>query len=177
MVPYVALPYFGDPANNFSNTGAGLVGTIWEKIYLCNGNNGTPDLRGRVTVGVTSGMNGTVPMSPAVDPNNNNPAYSISSTAGSNNVTLLESQMPIHTHAAAAIVTPNPHSHTLNNSGANASGSGEDSGQKTMKSGSGTFLTGDTTLAVSVTNTNAGGSFSHPNYQPGIGCFYIMYIP
>jgi len=177
MVPYVAVPYFGDISNNFSNTGAGLVGTIWEKIYLCNGNNGTPDLRGRVTVGVTTGMNGTVPMSPVVDPNNNNPNYSVSSTAGSNNITLLENQMPTHTHAATATITPNPHNHTLNNTGANATGTGADSGQKTMRSGSGTFVTGDTTLTVSVTNASAGGSFPHPNYQPGIGCFYIMYIP
>jgi microcystin-dependent protein len=177
MVPYTAVPYFGDPANNFSNTGAGLVGTIWEKIYLCNGNNGTPDLRGRVVVGVTTGMNGTVPMSPAVDPSNNNPNYSISSTAGSNNVILLENQMPTHTHSAVAVVTPNPHNHTLNNSGANATGTGASAEQKTMKSGSGTFVTGDTTLDVAVTNANTGGSSPHPNFQPGIGSFYIMYIP
>jgi microcystin-dependent protein len=178
MVPYVAVPFF-DPSisGKFDNTGAGIVGTIWEKIYLCNGNNSTPDLRGRVTVGVTSGMNGTVPMSPAVDPNNNNPAYSLSSTAGSNNVILIESQMPTHTHAAVATVLPNPHNHTLNNTGANATGTGADSGQKTMRSGSGTFVTGDTTLAVEVVNASAGGSSSHPNFQPGIGCFYIMYIP
>jgi len=177
MVPYVAVPYFGSISGNFSNTGAGLVGTIWENIYLCNGDNGTPDLRGRVTVGVTTGMNGVTPLSPVVDPNNNNPNYSISSTAGSNNVILLENQMPIHTHAALAVVTPNPHNHTLNNTGANATGLGGDSSQKTMKSGSGSFVTGDVTLAVSVTNANAGGSFPHPNFQPGIGCFYIMYIP
>lgn len=177
MVPYVAVPYFGNTSGNFDNTGAGLIGTIWEKIYLCNGDNNTPDLRGRVTVGVTTGMNGATPLSPVVDPTFNNPNYSISSTAGSNNITLIESQMPTHTHAAAATVTPNPHNHTLNNTGANATGTGADSGQKTMRSGSGTFVTGDTTLAVSVTNASAGGSFPHPNFQPGIGCFYIMYIP
>jgi len=177
MVPYVAVPYFGNTSGNFDNTGAGLIGTIWEKIYLCNGDNNTPDLRGRVTVGVTTGMNGVTPLSPVVDPFFNNPNYSISSTAGSNNITLIESQMPTHTHAAVATVTPNPHNHTLNNTGANATGTGEDSGQKTMRSGSGTFVTGDTTLTVSVTNASAGGSFPHPNFQPGIGCFYIMYIP
>jgi len=178
MVPYVALPFF-DPSvsGKFDNTGAGIIGTIWEKIYLCNGSNGTPDLRGRVTVGATSGMEGSVPMSPVVDPNNNNPAYSLSSTAGSNNITLLENQMPTHTHAAAASILPNPHNHTLNNSGANATGLGGDVNQKTMKSGSGTFTTGDVSLTVSVINSPTGGSSSHPNYQPGIGCFYIMYIP
>jgi len=177
MVPYVALPYFGSTSGNFDNTGAGLVGTIWENIYLCNGDNNTPDLRGRVAVGVTTGMNGVTPLSPVVDPNFNNPNYSISSTAGSNNITLLESQMPTHTHSALATVSPNPHNHTLNNSGANAAGTGTSAEQKTMKSGSGTFVTGDTILTVAVTNASAGGSFPHPNFQPGIGCFYIMYIP
>lgn len=177
MVPYVAVPYFGSTSGNFDNTGAGLVGTIWENIYLCNGDNGTPDLRGRVTVGVTTGMNGATPMSPVVDPNFNNPSYSVSSTAGSNNITLLESQMPTHTHSAVATVTPNPHNHSLNNSGANATGTGSDPAQKTMRSGSGTFVTGDTILQVGVVNATAGGSFPHPNFQPGIGCFYIMYIP
>jgi len=177
MVPYVALPYFGSTSGNFDNTGAGLIGSIWEKIYLCNGDNNTPDLRGRVTVGVTTGMNGATPLSPVVDPNFNNPNYSVSSTAGSNNITLIESQMPTHTHAAVATVLPNPHNHSLNNTGANATGTGGDSSQKTMKSGSGTFVTGDTTLEVGVVNASAGGSFPHANFQPGIGCFYIMYIP
>jgi microcystin-dependent protein len=85
--------------------------------------------------------------------------------------------MPTHTHSAVAVVTPNPHNHTLNNTGANATGTGADSGQKTMRSGSGTFVTGDTTLDVAVTNANTGGSSAHPNFQPGIGSFYIMYIP
>ena len=177
MVPYVAVPYFGSTSGNFDNTGAGLIGTIWENIYLCNGDNNTPDLRGRVTVGVTTGMNGVTPLSPVVDPTFNNPNYSISSTAGSNNITLLENQMPTHTHAAAAVVSPNPHNHSLNNSGANATGLGGDPGQKTMRSGSGSFVTGNTDLTVSVTNASTGGSFPHPNFQPGIGCFYIMYIP
>lgn len=178
MVPYVAVPYFGSTTGNFDNTGAGLVGTIWEKIYLCNGDNNTPDLRGRVTVGVTTGMNGVTPLSPVVDPSFNNPNYSISSTAGSNNITLLESQMPTHTHAAVTNITPNPHNHSLNNTGANATGTGADVNQKTMKTApGGTFATGDVTLAATTTNATAGGSFPHPNYQPGIGCFYIMYIP
>ena len=43
MIPYAAMPYYGD-LNYFSVTGAGLTGTMWEKVYLCNGNNGTPDL-------------------------------------------------------------------------------------------------------------------------------------
>ena len=35
----------------FDGSGAGIVGTEWEKIYLCNGQNFTPDLRGRFVLG------------------------------------------------------------------------------------------------------------------------------
>ena len=30
---------------------------------------------------------------------------------------------------------------------------------------------------VFVTNSNEGGSQPHPNIQPVIGCYYIIYIP
>jgi hypothetical protein len=60
MIPYVAVPFFPTPtflSGKFDGTGAG-IGT-WAKIYLCNGANpGVPDLRGRVLVGATTGMNG-----------------------------------------------------------------------------------------------------------------------
>jgi len=178
MVPYVALPYFGMISGNFDNTGAGIIGSIWEKIYLCNGDNNTPDLRGRVTVGATTGMNGTIPLSPVVDPIFNNPNYSISSTAGSNNITLTTSQMPIHTHINTISITDPGHTHSLPNvyneggNGHNASGGGDNEGPISDLTGSST-----TGITATLTNASAGGSFPHPNFQPGIGCFYIMYIP
>lgn len=42
MVPYTVLEYYG-PLTNFDGTGAGISSLGWDKIYLCNGNNGTPD--------------------------------------------------------------------------------------------------------------------------------------
>ena len=69
MVPYVAYEYYGD-LSNFNGSGQGQGD--WEKIYLCNGLNGTPDKRGRVAVGVTTGMGGG-PMSPSVTPGGLNP--------------------------------------------------------------------------------------------------------
>ena len=47
MVPYAVTAYFGT-LSNFDGGGAGLGD--WANIYLCNGNNATPDLRGRVLV-------------------------------------------------------------------------------------------------------------------------------
>lgn len=46
---------------------------------LCNGSNGTPDLRGRFIVGAGS-------------------SYSVGATGGSASVTLTEEQMPSHSH-------------------------------------------------------------------------------
>lgn len=41
MIPYTILPYYGSLAGAFDATGAGIIGTEWEDIYLCNGQNGT----------------------------------------------------------------------------------------------------------------------------------------
>jgi microcystin-dependent protein len=30
---------------------------------------------------------------------------------------------------------------------------------------------------VAVSVGSAGGGLGHPNFQPGLGCYYIMYIP
>ena len=175
MVPYTAVPYFGPIAGNFDGSGAGIFGTIWYKIYLCNGNNGTPDLRGRVTVGATNGMGGG-PFAPAVDPGvPGNPAYSLNTLVGSNSVSLSVSQLPAHTHTATATVSPNPHTHTVQGyAGVDSTGNHIDSA--VTPTGSGT-LTGPTDLTVGVTNNLTGSNQPHQNYQPGIGCYYIMYIP
>jgi toxin ParE1/3/4 len=92
MVPYVPMPYVGAlsgfpaPADQLSATGQGVG--YWEKVYLCNGLNGTPDLRGRMTVGAISGVGGG-PLNSAVDPANplNTNFYNVTTTV-SNCITL-----------------------------------------------------------------------------------------
>jgi microcystin-dependent protein len=115
MVPYAVQPYYG-PLSYFDGTGAGTGD--WINVYLCNGNNGTPDLRGRTLVGTTSGMFGGV-LSPDIDPTiPGNPSYTLSgaippfagSTAGNNQVTLTPSQIPSHSHSTT-VSTVNNHSH------------------------------------------------------------------
>lgn len=176
MIPYVAVPFFPTPAflsGKFDSTGAG-IGT-WAKIYLCNGANpGVPDLRGRVLVGATTGMGGGS-MDPAVNPGGANPDYTLNSTFGANQVTLLPTQIPSHTHTATAISTDSGHTHT------NTTGTViQSDGSPTYNSGysnNGTTAVGKANITTTVTVNPAGGGLPHPNNQPAIGCYYIIYIP
>ena len=111
MVPFAAVPYFGS-LNVFDSSGAGIG--VWERIFLCNGQNGTPDLRGRVVVGATS-MGSTV-MASEVDPAvTGNPAYDLNTTHGVNTITLTAAQIPTHTHndVVTAVLNPASHEHQV----------------------------------------------------------------
>jgi len=171
MVPYTVVEFYGDPSGKFDVSGAGLGD--WEKIYLCNGNNGTPDKRGRVGVGATTGMGGGT-LNPAVDPAvAGNPSYALLGTAGSNTVTLSPSQIPSHTHSAS--VNDPGHTHTYNDVSGTLYARGT-TGSDFLKFSEITN-TSNSTTGISVAIGNTGGGLGHPNYQPGLGCYYIMYIP
>jgi microcystin-dependent protein len=187
MVPYVAVPWFPTTAllNNFTNTGAGIVGSEYENIYFCNGLNGTPDLRGRVLAGVTNGMGGNT-LPPDVNPSSNtlNPNYTLGASFGTNFVTLGIPQIPTHTHTATAVseVSPNPHTHTgvaagpyvgSNIAGGGGFGGGSNDWKNRPFTTASTSLSVDTTLTIDPTGQNQ----AHQNNQPTIGCYYIMYIP
>lgn len=179
MVPYAAVPYFG-PLANFDVSGAGQG--VWTKIYLCNGNNGTPDLRGRTLVGATTMPGGT--MSPVVNPGGFNPNYGLGLTAGANSVTLNLSQIPTHNHTATSTVTLTDPGHT-HNIYTNTSDTGNTNRQvqggteENKASTSDQILTSTTgiTVAVSTTVDPSGSGQAHSNVQPSIGAYYIMYIP
>ena len=202
MVPYTVLPYYG-PLSNFNGSGAGTGD--WLNIYLCNGQNGTPDLRGRVLVGATSGMFGSA-LDPAVDPAiAGNPSYTLSgsipplspSVTGVNQVTLNASQIPSHTHVISTTVnvTEEPHRHKFSddtNNPLNALRVDNDivpvnttpSNAPISADGLGSGRIYETSaqlagVGVEVTASAAatGGGLSHLNYQPGATCYYIIYIP
>lgn len=194
MVPYSILPYYGS-SDNFDGTGAGLASLGFDKIYLCNGANGTPDLRGRVIVTAINGMKGGG-LSPVVDPLIDptfNPNYSKATTTGANSIQLNQSQIPSHTHGATAVVTPDPHDHFVFNTDILLSTSGVSSTNYTARglntaanvdyqaSGTATVptlgKTSSTTLGVGVTNSATGGGGFHDNKQPVLACYHIMYIP
>ena len=65
--------------SGFIGMWSGAVNAIPAGWLLCNGQNGTPDLRDRFIVGAVSG-------------------YSVGATGGSNTVTLTVEQMPAHYH-------------------------------------------------------------------------------
>ena len=79
----------------------GSIATIPAGWVICNGTNGTPDLRNKFVIGAGS-------------------TYGVNSTGGSTNVTLTTSNLPAHNHTATSTFTGNTlptHNHTVNDSG------------------------------------------------------------
>lgn len=201
MVPYTVVEYYGS-LSNFDGTGAGLIANGYDKIYLCNGLNGTPDKRGRVGVGAISGVPGGALDGPVNPEFAGNPNYALNATGGTNSVTLNLAQIPNHTHTAnvTTTVTEDTHNHAIASTGVN-SGSGApdlsitgtlqqgftDTGNLGYRLVNSTVapanlgLTSSVKTNVAVTvdvlNDAAGSSGSHPNIQPVLACYYIMYIP
>jgi len=158
---------------------------------LCNGNNGTPDKRGRVGIGTTDGSMLGLTMPADTNPSSSpfNPTYTLGSSFGSNQVILNPSQLPSHSHTATASATSTsePHHHSVNGitltegepySSGILAGSSETAPLVADPAG---VITGDTTAVVSTTVTvsigNTGGNGAHSNVQVGLGCYYIQYRP
>lgn len=188
MVPYTAVEYYGS-LSYFDATGAGIVDTEWENIYLCNGLNGTPDKRGRVPVGAIVGVPGGA-MDTAVDPASDptfNPNYAVGGVAGANKQTLTIPQIPAHTHG----ITDAGHTHVLavdenSNAGglsagfymANERNVSTDNDYALQNAITGVPDVGEVASAVTgISLTNTGGGAAHANNQPALACYYIMYIP
>jgi len=198
MVPYTVVEYYGSLAN-FDSTGAGLLANGFDKIYLCNGNNGTPDKRGRFAVGAIQGVPGGA-LSPVVDPfvSPANPNYALNTLAGENAVTLAATQIPAHTHSTTTTITDPGHTHFTANSSYPAENTGvnldathaialqHSTGgnlgyllKNTTGTGANIGLTNSKTTGITATVVNAstGGGQSHNNIPPVRACYYIMYIP
>jgi len=204
MIPYTVVEYYGS-LDNFSSTGAGLAANGFDKIYICNGNNGTPDKRGRFAVGAIQGVPGGA-LSPVVDPSNPvNPNYALNTLAGENAVTLAATQIPAHTHTTTVTITDPGHTHFTANSSSPPDETGVDLDathamarshstdgnlgyllKNTTGTGANIGLTNSKTTGlkgtgvdqnVFVTNASTGGGQSHNNIPPVRACYYIMYIP
>lgn len=164
---------------------SGSTGSIPSGWFLCNGSNGTPDLRNRFVVGAGG-------------------SYGVGATGGADSVTLSTSQMPAHSHSGSTS-SAGSHSHTFSGTtstigdhthdeyhySTNGSGDGvgpgasccggtvKDGGINTGPAGSHshtfsgtTNSTGAHTHTVSVGNT--GGGASHENRPPYYALAYIM---
>lgn len=188
MLPYSPIPYYGDISNypavgdSFDGTGAGLG--YWARVFMCNGQNGTPDLRGRVPVGATNtpSTNSFPTQTDPSIPGNFTYVYKNPTTGirGTNTVQLSLPQMPLHTHAATVTINDPGHTHALNNAvkwaGAIArpNGSGISMDYLTQTATGFTGLNGTNVL---INNATQGNNEAHSNVQPGLAVYYIMYIP
>ena len=173
---------------------SGSASAIPAHWALCNGQNGTPDLRGRFIVGAGG-------------------SYSPGATGGAETVTLGISQIPSHTHTATPTVSTGAGSLTTASNGAHthyaqckaygeakwsypdwgrmASGSDGETGgiqydrsnteaEKTFRilsSGAHAHtISGAPSVSVSVSNANTGGGGAHENRPPYYALCYIMRI-
>lgn len=192
MVPFTVLEYYGDIAGNFDGTGAGILATGWDKVYLCNGLNGTPDKRGRSPIGSTSALVGGGPLDPIVAAG---PAYGLQTIAGESYVTLTANQMPAHSHTATPVISDPGHFHYEFSSVAIANGADvtsttyptfrndlNDNLSYRVTGGAnisnvGKSSTATTGIGLTITNSSEGLGQSHNTIHPVISCYYIMYIP
>lgn len=173
--PFVALPYFGS-LSYFDGTGKGIIGTPMCNYNICNGNNGTPDLRGFTIVGAINGAGGGT-LSPLVDPTlpqNAGMNYSIGDSGGENRHKLTISEIPSHGHGFVAA----PHTHTVALKYQTSSGSQTQTlmtdavdgipGSPFVKTTSSTIITG--------TISNTGSDQYHENRMPFKAAIWIMMV-
>jgi microcystin-dependent protein len=171
MIPYSILPYYGS-LSFFDATGAGTG--EWEDIYLCNGLNGSPDLRGRAIVGAIDSVPGGA-LDSAVNPASSsfNPSYGLGDTEGANSITLTETQIPSHTHTVG---TDGDHTHTVTALATTDAGTGALPGGTADTADDGEATT-STDGDHSHTLTSTGGGQAHGNVQPVRAVYFIIYIP
>jgi microcystin-dependent protein len=141
---------------------SGSIASIPSGWNLCDGTNGTPDLRNRFVVAAGD-------------------TYAVGDTGGDDSVTLTSSQMPSHTHTFSATTgSAGNHDHALlGGTGSVADffgGSGENYGVG-IGSASASNRTDDAgahTHSVSGTTASTGGGDSHENRPPYYALAYIM---
>jgi microcystin-dependent protein len=140
---------------------SGSIASIPSGWALCNGSNGTPDMRNRFIVGAGS-------------------TYSVGATGGADSVTLTTSQIPSHTHTfSGSTNTTGNHNHlyfwTSVSGSANVPDGDNNTGNAPTASGP-TSTAGAHSHTFSGTTAAAGGSGSHENRPPYYALAYIMKI-
>lgn len=178
MVPKVAYEYYGS-LSNFDAGGIGVTSLGYQKVYICNGANGTPDKRGRVAVGAVKNVPGGGALDAAVDPaaDPNNPNWNLLDKAGENFHKLTINEIPAHTHA----VTDPGHTHnSVFSNYINISDNGAGTNVPTLGSNGNPPISVPSIVAnkmTGITIASTGGGQGHITYQPSIAANYIMYIP
>jgi microcystin-dependent protein len=134
---------------------SGSIGSIPAGWVLCNGNNGTPDLRDRFIVGAGS-------------------TYAVNATGGSADAIVVS-----HTHTATSVVTDPGHKHTFAETGFDGQGTGSGKsivGYNDPEGPAGVNHMNNATTGITVATTvaNAGNSGANANLPPYYALCYIM---
>jgi microcystin-dependent protein len=154
---------------------SGAVGAVPAGWALCDGTNGTPNLKNRFIVGAGD-------------------AYAVGATGGADSVTLSESQIPGHTHViSATTASAGAHSHSVSDPGHShstiqpvAGSTSASSGGFYGQGGSASTSTATTGISlgtaaahthnVSASAATTGGGLSHENRPPYYALAYIMKV-
>ena len=132
---------------------SGSIGSIPAGWYLCNGSNGTPDLRNRFIVGAGS-------------------TYAVDATGGSADAIVVS-----HTHTASSAVTDAGHSHLITNNGSQSIGQAGSTRTSSDYSSGGPNVSSQsvtTGITVATTVAIAGTSGTNANLPPYYALCYIM---
>lgn len=129
---------------------SGASGSIPAGWYLCNGQNGTPDLRNKFLVGAGD-------------------TYSVNQTGGSADAIVVS-----HTHTATSVVTDPGHVHTYLNAGAASPNTGPQANASTNTGRIENTGSATTGITVATTNASTGTSGTNANLPPYYALCYIM---
>jgi hypothetical protein len=130
---------------------SGAIGSVPAGWYLCDGTNGTPDLRNRFIVGAGS-------------------TYTVNATGGSTDAIVVS-----HTHTATSVVTDPGHIHSMIAVANSSLGGGAETIPRSINTNT-TFNTNSasTGITVATTNASAGVSGTNANLPPYYALAYIM---
>ena len=126
---------------------SGAIGAVPSGWYLCDGTNGTPDLRNRFIVGAGS-------------------TYSVGGSGGSADAITVT-----HTHTATSTVTDPGHLHTYTQTAGTGAPLAAGAAVSSTTSNTSSAVTG---ITVATTNANAGVSGTNANLPPYWALAYIQ---
>lgn len=127
----------------------GSIGSVPTGWYLCDGTNGTPDLRNKFVVGAGS-------------------TYSVAATGGSTDAVVVS-----HTHTATSTVTDPGHTHGSNYVGS-SNAVGTPGGAAAVPTTLSLIPTVTTGITVATTNASTGVSGTNANLPPYYALAYVM---
>jgi hypothetical protein len=130
---------------------SGSTGSVPSGWYLCDGTNGTPDLRNSFIVGAGN-------------------TYAVGATGGTADAIVVS-----HTHTATSVVTDPGHFHNTNYNFATYTGGGSSGANNTFGNVNNPQTDTKTTgITVATTNATAGTSGTNQNLPPYYALAYIM---